>query len=78
MYIWFHRQLPKNTTEKLRESHGIPDVVVGDNGGCFTNAEFDSFCTSNGIRLIRVSPYHPSSNGLAERAVQTIKGDYLK
>ena len=71
----------QSTTEKLRESmatHGIPDSIVSDNGSCFTSAEVHSFCTSNGIKHIRVSPYHPSSNGLAERAVQTIKSGLSK
>jgi transposase InsO family protein len=59
-------------------THGIPDVIVSDNGSCFTSAQFDSFCTSHGIRHIRVSPYHPSYNGLAERAVQAIKEGLCK
>ena len=35
--------------------------------------EFESFMKKNGIRHIRSSPYHPSSNGLAERVVQCFK-----
>lgn len=38
-----------------------------------TAQELGDFCKSNGIQHIRVSPHHPSSNGLAERAVQVFK-----
>ena len=54
-------------------THGIPEVVVTDNGTPFTSAEFSDFTRKNGIRHARVSPYHPSSNGLVERAVKTFK-----
>ena len=65
-----------NTIEKLRTvfaTHGLPHKVVTDNGSSFTSEEFRSYMSSNGITHVTTAPYHPSSNGLAERAVQTFK-----
>ena len=64
------------TIEKLRQmfaTHGIPKTMVSDNGSPFVNESMSVFLRQNGVRHIRVAPYHPSSNGLAERAVQTFK-----
>ncbi len=36
------------------------------------------WCKRNGIKHIRVTPYHPSSNGLAERAVRIFKEGIAK
>lgn len=58
---------------KVFSVHGIPEQVVSDNGPQFSSAEFSQFCKVNGVKHIRVSPYHPASNGLAERFVQTFK-----
>lgn len=52
---------------------GLPLVLVTDNGPQFTSQEFAQFAASNGIRHVRVAPHHPSSNGLAERAVGSLK-----
>lgn len=62
------------TVEKLRmcfSTHGLPKMVVSDNGPCFTSQEFETFMEKNGIQHVMSAPYHPSSNGLAERAVQS-------
>ena len=53
--------------------YGLPNQVVNDNGPPFQSAEYEEFLQQNGIQRILVSPYHPSSNGLAERFVQTFK-----
>ena len=54
-------------------THGLPETVVSDNGTAFTSAEFRTFLKKNGIKQITFAPYHPATNGLAERAVQTQK-----
>ena len=69
------------TIEKLRgmfATHGIPDVIVSDNGTVFTSDEFETFMTLNGIRHVKSAPYHPSTNGLAEWAIQTLKESLRK
>ena len=52
---------------------GLPETLVSDNGPQFAAKEFCSFCRLNGIHHILVTPYHPLSNGMVERAVQTFK-----
>lgn len=44
----------------------------------FTSSEFEEFMKRNGIKHIKVAPYHPSSNGLAERAVRVANEGFEK
>ena len=59
--------------QSMFATHGLPEIIVSDNGPAFVSDAFKDFMSQNGIRHIRTSPYHPPSNGLAERAVQTFK-----
>ena len=51
---------------------------MSDNGTCFMSEEFASFLQTNSIKHVTSAPYHPSSNGLAERAEQLVKNGLKK
>ena len=53
--------------------YGIMETLISDNGPQFTSTEFHNFTQEYGINHITSSPTHPQSNGLAEKAVQTVK-----
>ena len=64
------------TIQQLREIfaiHGFPELLIMDNGPQFVASEFESFCHARGIHHTRTAPYHPRSNGEAERLVETFK-----
>ena len=52
---------------------GFPHMIVTDNATTFTSEEFQSWCTERGITHLTGAPYHPATNGAAERLVQTFK-----
>jgi len=58
---------------KLFATHGIPRTVVSDNGAGFASAELQQFLARNGVKHVFSAPYHPSSNGQAERYVRIFK-----
>lgn len=62
---------------KIFSCFGIPSKLVSDRGPQFTSAEFQQFLKSNGIEHAVGAPYHPATNGQAERYVRTFK-DKLK
>ncbi|XP_013931969.1 PREDICTED: leucine-rich repeat-containing protein C10orf11 homolog [Thamnophis sirtalis] len=59
--------------ECLFSTHSLPDTLVTDNGPQFTSVEFRLYLASLGIRHALVAPYHPTSNGMVERAVRSAK-----
>ncbi|XP_029172380.1 uncharacterized protein K02A2.6-like [Nylanderia fulva] len=52
---------------------GIPRMLVTDNGRTFISQEFQNFIKANGIIHRLTAPYHPATNGAAERFVQILK-----
>ncbi|XP_033114045.1 uncharacterized protein K02A2.6-like [Anneissia japonica] len=69
------------TIEALRRvfaTHGISKVLVSNNGSTFTSELFKEFAMRNRIKHMFSAPFKPSSNGLAERAVQTVKQGLAK
>lgn len=52
---------------------GLPDVVVTDNGPPFNSQYFTHFLERQGVRVMKSPPYHPQSNGQAERLVRVTK-----
>ncbi|XP_038055971.1 uncharacterized protein K02A2.6-like [Patiria miniata] len=59
--------------QDLFSRYGIPYQLVSDNGLQFTSEEFQWFLKVNGVKHVRVAPYHAASNGAAERMVQSFK-----
>ncbi|XP_026552722.1 uncharacterized protein K02A2.6-like, partial [Pseudonaja textilis] len=58
---------------KLFATHGLPDVIVSDNGPQFTALPFEKFLAERGIRHALTAPAHPAANGRAEKMVQFTK-----
>ena len=52
--------------------------MVSDNAAYFTSQEFESYLELNAICHTKSSLYHPSLNGLVERAVQSLKNGLKK
>ncbi|XP_037927767.1 uncharacterized protein K02A2.6-like [Teleopsis dalmanni] len=57
---------------------GLPETLVSDNGPQLTSSQFKEFCLKNGIQHVTTAPFHPASNGLAERFVRTFKTSVKK
>ncbi|XP_059054704.1 uncharacterized protein K02A2.6-like [Achroia grisella] len=58
--------------------HGLCETLVSDNGTSFVSKDFEDFLVANKIKHIRTAPYHPATNGQAERMVQTLKNKLKK
>lgn len=62
-----------NVLEEIFSVFGFPKEIVSDNGPPFGSYDLRKFLDERSIKLTHTPPYHPQSNGSAERAVQTTK-----
>ena len=60
-------------TKSVFARHGIPEVVISDNGPQFRAETYKQFAKDFSFKHITSSPYHSQGNGEAERAVGTVK-----
>ncbi|WKY06577.1 hypothetical protein Q1695_006619 [Nippostrongylus brasiliensis] len=67
-----------NALKKVFSQFGNPSTLVTDNGTQFTSSLFKDFCVNRGIKHVRSPPFHPQSNGQAERFVDTFKRALIK
>ena len=66
---WFEVYITNSSTsavtvEKLRDAFSqftLSDMIISDNGSCFTSERFKQFLLKNRIRHARSAPYHPAS-----------------
>ncbi|PFX11487.1 Uncharacterized protein K02A2.6, partial [Stylophora pistillata] len=73
-------ELSESVIKALKEifsTHGIPDLLVSDNGPQFACKSFQLFASNYWFTHITSSPTYARANGEVERAVRTVK-DILK
>ena len=71
----------KATIQLLEEDFahfGFPHTIVSDNATSFSSGKFQSWCQEHGITHLAGAPYHPATNGAAERLVQSFKKSLQK
>lgn len=60
-------------TKNIFAKHGIPKLIISDNGPQFKSREYKKFATEWDFSHVTSSPEYPQSNGLVERTIQTVK-----
>ena len=77
--------LPNVTTETIIEALsnifsriGFPEEILSDNGPQFKSEMYEQVCRFFNTRVLKTTPYHPSSNGLVERFNGSLKNMLMR
>ena len=62
----------------IMEEHGIPELLISDNGPQYASEDFQKFAACYGFTHNTTSPHYAQANGFVERQVQTIKKLFTK
>ena len=65
-------------SNELFSLFSVPKTLVSNNRTQFTGRGFKNFCTSLSMDHVTTSVYHPRSNGLVKRSVNTFKRSLRK
>ena len=79
--VEIHRKTAQSVITQLKVQfahHGIPEVLITDNGSEFDNQELKNFSSQWHFEHRTSSPRYPQSNGKVENAVKTCKGLLVK
>lgn len=57
---------------KFMSHHGLPKLIITDNGTEFKNEVIHDFTDLHGIKIHYTTPLHPNSNGIVERFNSTL------
>lgn len=66
-------KLCHHTLKSIFARHGIPHIVVSDNGPCFNSKEWQKFAAQYDFQHVTSSPHYAQSNGQAEKGVHVLK-----
>jgi len=67
----------KEFVTKIICEHGIPEIVLTDQGTNFLSEIFKNVCKLLKIAKVQTTAYHPESNGALERSHRTLS-EYLR
>ena len=70
--------LAKFIFEEIVCRHGVPKIILSDNGKNFTSEVVRILCEKFLIKHIFSSPYHPQTNGMVERLNRTLCNSLAK